>query len=116
MPFFAMTDAELRRARRRRVLAAPEKATVAAALPHQPAGRRAGRDLDPAALRAPHLPDVAVSRQRADLRARGRDEAASFINHVPAQQRTRLLSVRAYDDARHHGGCRVWHQARSWRR
>jgi hypothetical protein len=26
-------------------------------------------------------------------------ETASFINHVPAQQRTRLLSVRAYDEA-----------------
>jgi hypothetical protein len=29
----------------------------------------------------------------------GVSETASFINHVPAQQRTRLLSVRAYDAA-----------------
>ena len=27
----------------------------------------------------------------------GVTEAASFVNHVPAQQRIRLLSVRAYD-------------------
>jgi hypothetical protein len=26
-------------------------------------------------------------------------ETASFVNHVPAQHRTRLLSVRAYDAA-----------------
>jgi hypothetical protein len=36
----------------------------------------------------------------------GVSEMASFINHVPEQQRIRLLSVRGVRCGRHHGRCR----------
>ena len=99
LPFFGMTDDELLAHGARRVIATPDMA------PALPPCRVSLRDAAPGEvsillnhthLAAPASPD----RAGGPIFVReGVTETASFINHVPAQQRTRLLSVRAYDDA-----------------
>lgn len=95
--FFAMSDDELLARGARRVVATPDFA------PSMPPCRVSLRDAEPgevsillhhAHLVAPGSPYRAAG----PIYVReGVRETASFVNHVPAQQRTRLLSVRAYD-------------------
>jgi hypothetical protein len=98
-PFFGMTDDELLEHGARRVVATPAMA------PSLPPCRVSLRDAAPGAvsilLHYPHhVSPASPYRASGPIYVReGVRETASFINHVPAQQRTRLLSVRAYDDA-----------------
>jgi Protein of unknown function (DUF1203) len=96
-PFFAMTDAELlARGARRHVAAAADA-------PPMPPCRVSLRDARPGEVsillhwehhRAPASP----YRASGPIFVRqGASETATFVNHVPEQQRVRLLSVRAYD-------------------
>ena len=96
IPFFTMTDAELLAHGARRVLAKADDR------PQMPC-RVSLRDSEPGEvsilLNHPHHV-TATSPYRASgpiFVREGVTETASFVNHVPAQQRTRLLSVRAYD-------------------
>ena len=100
LPFFAMTDDELLAHGARRVVATPDMPTNL-----MPPCRVSLRDAEPGEasilLHYPHHVSPA-SPYRAggpSFVREGVRETASFINHVPAQQRTRLLSVRAYDEA-----------------
>ena len=99
IPFFAMSDAELLAQGARRVVARPED------VPLMPPCRVSLRDAAPGEvsilLHHPHhVAPTSPYRAGGPIFVReGVSETASFINHVPAQQRTRLLSVRAYDAA-----------------
>jgi Protein of unknown function (DUF1203) len=97
IPLFSMTDAQLRTLGARRVIATADFA------PSMPPCRVSLRDAEPGQasilLHYTHL-DVPTSPYRAGgpiYVREGVSEAASFVNHVPAQQRSRLLSLRAYD-------------------
>jgi hypothetical protein len=97
IPLFSMTDAQLRTLGARRVIATADFA------PSMPPCRVSLRDAEPGQasilLHYTHL-DVPTSPYRAGgpiYVQEGVCETASFVNHVPAQQRTRLLSLRAYD-------------------
>jgi hypothetical protein len=99
IPFFAMSDAELLAHGARRVVARAEDAPVM-----QPC-RVSLRDSEPGEVSvllhfAHHIAPTSPYRAGGPIFVReGVSETASFVNHVPAQQRTRLLSVRAYDAA-----------------
>ena len=99
VPFFAMSDEELLAHGARRVVARPEDAPLM-----QPC-RVSLRDSAPGEvsilLHYPHhVAPTSPYRASGPIFVReGVSETASFVNHVPAQQRTRLLSVRAYDAA-----------------
>ncbi|HEX3400663.1 MAG TPA: DUF1203 domain-containing protein [Acetobacteraceae bacterium] len=99
VPFYTMADAELLAHGARRVVAKPEDAPLM-----QPC-RVSLRDSEPGEvsilLNYPHHV-TATSPYRASgpiFVRQGVYETASVVNRVPAQQRTRLLSVRAYDSA-----------------
>jgi hypothetical protein len=99
VPFFAMSDQELLAHGARRVVASVEDAPLM-----QPC-RVSLRDSEPGEvsilLNYPHhVTPTSPYRASGPIFVReGVRETASFVNHVPAQQRTRLLSVRAYDAA-----------------
>jgi hypothetical protein len=99
VPFFAMSDEELLAHGARRVVARAEDAPLM-----QPC-RVSLRDSKPGEvsilLHYPHhVAPASPYRASGPIFVReGVRETASFIDHVPAQQRTRLLSVRAYDAA-----------------
>ncbi len=99
LPLFGMTDEELLTHGARRVTATPDME------PSLPPCRVSLRDAAPGEasilLHYPHhVSPASPYRASGPIYVReGVRETASFINHVPAQQRTRLLSVRAYDDA-----------------
>ncbi len=99
LPFFGMTDEALLSHGARRVIATPDM------VPSLPPCRVSLRDAEPGEvsilLHYPHhVSPASPYRASGPIYVReGVRETASFINHVPAQQRTRLLSVRAYDDA-----------------
>ena len=99
VPFFEMSDEALLAHGARRVVARPEDAPLM-----QPC-RVSLRDSEPGETsillhHAHHIAPTSPYRAsgpifvRQDVR-----ETATFVDHVPAQQRTRLLSVRAYDEA-----------------
>lgn len=95
--YFTMSDADLLHRGARRVMASE------ADHPLMPPCRVSLRDAKPGEvsilLHYPHH-DCADSPYRASgpiYVREGVTETASFLNHVPAQQRIRLLSVRAYD-------------------
>ena len=94
---FAMSDAELLEQGARRVIAKPEDAPAM-----QPC-RVSLRDSKPGEtsilLHYPHhvTPSSPYRASGPIFVREGVNETASFVNHVPAQQRIRLLSVRAYD-------------------
>lgn len=97
LPYFAMSDADLLAHGARRVIARPDDAPLM-----QPC-RVSLRDSEPGEvsilLHFPHHV-TATSPYRAGgpiFVRQGVSETASFVNHVPDQQRRRLLSVRAYD-------------------
>lgn len=96
-PFFAMTDAELMAIGARRVVARAEDA------PLMPPCRVSLRDAElgetSILLTFAHFPlESTPYRASGPIFVRqGVSETARFVNHVPDQQRTRLLSVRAYD-------------------
>ncbi len=97
IPLFSMTDEQLHALGARRVVATADFA------PSMPPCRVSLRDAEPGEtsilLHYAHL-DVPASPYRAGgpiYVREGVTDAMSFVNHVPAQQRTRLLSVRAYD-------------------
>jgi hypothetical protein len=98
-PFFSMSDEELLTHGARRVIARTEDG------PTMPPCRVSLRDAEPGEvsilLHYPHhVSPASPYRAGGPIYVReGVRETASVINHVPAQQRTRLLSVRAYDDA-----------------
>ena len=99
IPFFAMSDADLMRRGARRVTARLEDAPAM-----QPC-RVSLRDSQPGEvsilLAYPHL-DMVASPYRSSgpiFVRQGVSQSVSVVNEVPAQQRTRLLSVRAYDAA-----------------
>ena len=97
IPLFAMDDDQLLARGARRVIATAEFA------PSMPPCRVSLRDAEPGEssilLHYSHLiAPTSPYRAAGPIYVReGVREAASFVNHVPAQQRTRLLSVRAYD-------------------
>ena len=97
IPMFSMSDEELLALGARRVVATPDFA------PSMPPCRVSLRDAEPGEasilLHYAHLAMPASPyRAAGPIYVReGVRETASFVNHVPAQQRTRLLSVRAYD-------------------
>jgi hypothetical protein len=97
--FFGMSDEELLTHGARRVIAKPEDA------PTMPPCRVSLRDAEPGEasilLHYPHhVSPASPYRASGPIFVReGVRETASFVNHVPQQQRTRLLSVRAYDAA-----------------
>lgn len=97
IPYFAMTDAELISHGARRVVARPDDAPLM-----QPC-RVSLRDSQPGEasilLHFPHhIAPGSPYRASGPIFVReGVNETASFVNHVPEQQRIRLLSVRAYD-------------------
>ncbi len=99
LPLFGMTDDELLTHGARRVIATPDMA------PSLPPCRVSLRDAElgevSILLHYPHhVSPASPYRASGPIYVReGVRETACFINHVPAQQRTRLLSVRAYDDA-----------------
>ena len=99
VPFFAMSDEELLARGARRVVARAEDA------PQMQPCRVSLRDSEPGEvsilLHYPHhIAPTSPYRASGPIFVReGVCETASFVNHVPAQQRTRLLSVRAYDAA-----------------
>jgi hypothetical protein len=95
--YFTMSDADLLRHGARRVMASETDH------PLMPPCRVSLRDAKPGEvsilLHYPHH-DSAHSPYRASgpiFVREGVMETASFLNHVPVQQRIRLLSVRAYD-------------------
>jgi hypothetical protein len=96
-PYFAMTDAELARHGVRRVVA------TEADLGLMPPCRVSLRDAEIGECSillhyAHHTSPASPYRASGPIYVReGVTQTASFVNHVPAQQRTRLLSVRAYD-------------------
>jgi len=98
-PFFAMSDEELLTHGARRVIAKVEDG------PTMPPCRVSLRDAESGEvsilLHYPHhVSPASPYRASGPIFVReGVRETASFINHVPQQQRTRLLSVRAYDAA-----------------
>jgi hypothetical protein len=98
-PFFGMSDDKLLTHGARRVIATADMA------PLMPPCRVSLRDAEPGEasilLHYPHhITSTSPYRAGGPIYVReGVHETASFINHVPAQQRTRLLSVRAYDEA-----------------
>lgn len=97
IPLFSMSDHELLAHGARRVVATHDFA------PSMPPCRVSLRDADPGEasilLHYTHLAAPASPyRAAGPIYVReGVSETASFVNHVPAQQRSRLLSVRAYD-------------------
>jgi hypothetical protein len=98
VPYFSMSDAELLAHGARRVLA------TASAMPQlMPPCRVSLRDAEPGEVSIlmnypHHITPTSPYRATGPIYVReGVREAASVINHVPAQQRIRLLSVRAYD-------------------
>lgn len=97
IPFFAMDDGELLAHGARRVIATPDFA------PSMPPCRVSLRDAEPGEasilLHYSHLlAPASPYRAAGPIYVReGVRQTASFVNHVPEQQRTRLLSVRAYD-------------------
>lgn len=99
VPFFSMSDEELLVHGARRVVAKAEDAPLM-----QPC-RVSLRDSEPGEvsilLNYPHhTAQTSPYRASGPIFVReGVCETASFVNQVPAQQRTRLLSVRAYDVA-----------------
>ena len=99
VPFFAMSAEELLARGARRVVARAEDAPLM-----QPC-RVSLRDSEPGEvsilLHYPHhVTPTSPYRASGPIFVReGVHETASFVNHIPAQQRTRLLSVRAYDAA-----------------
>jgi hypothetical protein len=96
-PFFAMSDAELLAHGARRVVAEQTDPRL------MPPCRVSLRDAEPGEvsilLNYPHhVTATSPYRAAGPIFVReGVQETARFINHVPAQQRIRLLSVRAYD-------------------
>ncbi len=95
--YFAMTDAELHAHGARRVVAT--EADLGLMPPCRVSLRDATVGETSILLHYPHH-TAATSPYRASgpiFVREGVTETASFVNHVPAQQRTRLLSVRAYD-------------------
>jgi hypothetical protein len=94
---FTMSDAALAEIGARRVIARPEDAPTM-----QPC-RVSLRDSKPGEtsilLHYPHhvTPSSPYRASGPIFVREGVSETASFVNHVPAQQRIRLLSVRAYD-------------------
>ena len=99
IPFFAMSDEELLTHGARRVVA------KAADAPLMQPCRVSLRDSEPGEvsilLHHPHhVAPTSPYRASGPIFVRqGVSETASFVNHVPDQQRKRLLSVRAYDAA-----------------
>ena len=99
LPFFGMTDDELLAHGARRVITTPDM------LPIMPPCRVSLRDAEPGEvsilLHYPHhVSPASPYRASGPIYVReGVRETASFINHVPSQQRIRLLSVRAYDES-----------------
>jgi len=98
VPYFSMSDAELLAHGARRVVA------TASAVPQlMPPCRVSLRDAEPdevsILMNYPHhVTPTSPYRAAGPIFVReGVREAASVINQVPAQQRIRLLSVRAYD-------------------
>ncbi|HEY1934001.1 MAG TPA: DUF1203 domain-containing protein [Acetobacteraceae bacterium] len=97
IPFFAMNDDELLAHGARRVVATPDFA------PSMPPCRVSLRDAEPGEasilLHYTHLAAPGSPYRAAGpiFVREGVRETASFVNHMPAQQSTRLLSVRAYD-------------------
>jgi Protein of unknown function (DUF1203) len=97
--FFSMSDTELLGHGARRVVAKAEDAPLM-----QPC-RVSLRDSEPGDVSillnyAHHVAPTSPYRASGPIFVReGVRETASFVNQVPAQQRTRLLSVRAYDVA-----------------
>ncbi len=97
VPFFSMTDEELLAHGARRVVATAEDAPLM-----QPC-RVSLRDSEPGEvsilLNYPHhVAPTSPYRASGPIFVReGVRETAIFLNQVPTQQRTRLLSVRAYD-------------------
>ena len=97
IPFFAMSNDELLTHGARRVIAEPSDPRL------MPPCRVSLRDADVGEvsilLNYPHhVTPTSPYRATGPIYVReGVRETASFINHVPAQQRIRLLSVRAYD-------------------
>ena len=96
-PYFAMSDAELLTHGARRVVAAPGDITM------MPPCRVSLRDAAPGEVSillnySHHVAPVSPYRANGPIYVReGVAETAHFVNHVPDQQRIRLLSVRAYD-------------------
>jgi hypothetical protein len=97
--FFAMSDEELLTHGARRVVASAEDAPLM-----QPC-RVSLRDSEPGEVSillnfSHHVAPESPYRASGPIFVReGVRQTASFVNEVPAQQRTRLLSVRAYDTA-----------------
>ena len=97
--YFAMTDAELR------AYGASRKVATEADIGLMPPCRVSLRDAEVGETSillhyAHHTTASSPYRAGGPIYVReGVTETASFVNHVPAQQRTRLLSVRAYDAA-----------------
>jgi hypothetical protein len=95
-PYFAMTDAELAAHGARRVVAT---ATDKGPMPCRVSLRDAAEGETSILLHYAHH-TTATSPYRAGgpiFVREGVTETASFVNQVPAEQRPRLLSVRAYD-------------------
>ena len=98
-PFFSMSDEELLTHGARRVVATPEDGST------MPPCRVSLRDAEPGEvsilLHFPHhVSPASPYRASGPIFVReGVSETATFVNHVPQQQRVRLLSVRAYDAA-----------------
>jgi hypothetical protein len=98
IPFFSMSDVELLTHGARRVVATPSAAPQL-----MPPCRVSLRDAEPGEvsilLNYPHhIAPTSPYRAAGPIFVReGVQETASVVNHVPAQQRIRLLSVRAYD-------------------
>jgi hypothetical protein len=96
-PYFAMTDAELR------AHGASRKVATEADIGLMPPCRVSLRDATVGESSillhyAHHVSPASPYRAGGPIYVReGVTETASFVNQVPAQQRTRLLSVRAYD-------------------
>jgi Protein of unknown function (DUF1203) len=95
-PYFAMTDVELHARGARRVVATEADPGP---MPCRISLRDAAMSETSILLHYPHhVAETSPYRASGPIFVRqGVTETASFVNHVPAQQRTRLLSVRAYD-------------------
>jgi len=95
--YFAMTDAELHAHGARRFVAT--EAELSLMPPCRVSLRDAAVGETSILLHYPHhVSPTSPYRASGPIFVReGVTETASFVNHVPAQQRTRLLSVRAYD-------------------
>jgi hypothetical protein len=96
-PYFAMSDAELRTHGARRMVAT--QADLGLMPPCRVSLRDAIVGETSILLHYPHhVSPASPYRASGPIYVRqGVTETASFVNEVPAQQRTRLLSVRAYD-------------------